>query len=203
MYAVIYLQKSAAIKECYRPTTQSRRNTAKSASLNPRQTLPSSPPGILQGNAARNAELKRLQDPLRNRRMPFRIWHAWLLLNTEAGCSFLSTNHAFCFWAVWNLELKQNETSFVSTQQATVTKPHADSFQRWQSIPVLLLPMQSASTYIKTIIKTNDMEPQIPRSLLINANIRLSASGPHIRYGREILLINTNSRVIALPFSLK
>lgn len=94
-------------------------------------------PSPVHYTGKRNVELKRVQDPLRNHRMPFRIWHAGLLFNTEAGWVFLVWVLVFCFCfskpcffffqVVWNLELNQNKTCFVSMPQTTTTEPQADS----------------------------------------------------------------------------
>lgn len=170
-------------------------------------------PSPVHYTGKRNVELKRLQDPLRNHRMPFRIWHAGVLFNTEAGwgfwCGFwcfvfVFPNHAFFLPSSLKSGIKPEQDLFrFHAADYNHRAPSWLRFQHWQSIPVFLLPMHSTSTYKETAIKINDTEPQIPRSLLMNANIRLSVSGPHIRYRKKSLWINIHSRVTALPFSLK
>lgn len=80
----------------------------------------------------------------------------------------LFSNYNFLFQAVWNSELEQSKTCFISTWQATITKPQSDSSSSTDGvIPDFLLPMQSISMYKETMIKINATGTQIPSLLMI------------------------------------
>lgn len=187
---------------CYWSTSRSRRNTTESHSLNlyrPEHTVPDQfhreMPEYLIYNWKGFKVLSRIRAcPLCSDVQDYysTLW-IWVLV-------FFLFKPQFLFPAVWTSELKQNKTCS-KTAGYNHWVPSWLWFQHCQN--TRFPPAHEVYLHIQRDYDKDKWHRTTElRSLLMNANIWLSASGPHIIYRRKGLCINTKSRVLALP-SLK